>query len=717
LQNDDNDCGSAAFASIARHYGYQMSIEEAKELAQIHQLGQSVWDLADAANDIGIEGRPAYAERYEILKDISTPFIAHYGGEQAHFVVVYKVWENDLIIADPAFGLERMSPETFKKKWSGYIIEFEPKPTFKKRIYSPSAKKIYFNLLRENRYAIYGIIAFSLIISILGLASSYFIKIIIDEILPSQSINNLLFIAGILIVVYTSYFALDITRSLFQARISKRILKGNIKSYVQHVGHLPIRFHETRSLGNLFNRLNDIDRIQYGVSQSFFSLFSDSIFMIISLTVMFLFSSHLFFLVLLFIPVILCITLLFSVSIRKLQRMILIRQGEVADKFMDTFSGIQEVKMHSAENYYLGKIEEKAEGYISLNYRLNLLMSCSNAISYFLITLLSVIILWQGTILVANNVLTLGSMMLFFTLMTFVTSPVNRVASVLYLISDSLTAIERVQGIKDVKQEEQIIEKKTFTTVQGKIRFENVCFEYRKYVPLFQNISFTIDPGQSVAIVGSTGAGKTTLIKLLCGFYKPTSGSIYLDETPLSEISYDILRQQISLVSQRPHLFRDNLYRNVTMGDSIDIKTIEDKPWHDSLFGFVKELPQGYLSPVFSAGNNFSAGQIQRLAILRALLHNKPILIFDEATSNLDSITENMILQVLRTECKGKTRVVIGHRLSTIAAADKILVVDNGKIAEEGTFTELVDKKGLFYNLFRLQIEKGTPTPEIKVTN
>ncbi len=708
LQSDENDCGSAAFSSIAKYYGYYMSLEQAKELVQVYQMGQSVWDLSDAAKEIGIEGRPAKAEFYTVLKKVKCPFIAHFGGEQAHFVVVYEVHDDHLIVCDPASGLKILEKEEFEEKWSGYLVEFEPTSDFKNKIITIPSRKLFFNLLSENKKLIISIFILSLIISFIGLASAYFVKIIIDQILPSDSLANITFFGILLVIFYIVHLGLSSIRSYLQAVTTKRVLTGNIMSYLEHVTYLSVRFHETRSVGNLYNRINDIDKIQIAVGQSLISLFCDTVFMFVALSVMLYFSVELSLLVLIFIPAMLFITLIVSVPIKKLQRRTLIKQGEVADKFVDTFRGIKEIKSFLAEKYFIKRIKNKSSEYITTNFKLNILMYISNALNYFILSLLIVFVLWHGTTLVSSGVLTLGSMMLFFSLIAYVTSPVENFASVIFLVLDAMAAIDRVHGIKEMPLEKDLYGgKDDLKEVDGRVDFNNVSFGYRKKFPVLKDISFSVKPGQMCAIVGETGVGKTTLVNLICGFYKPTYGKILIDSKPVHEISIDSLRDNISMVRQRSHLFGDSLYRNITMGEDVSLEKIQKNAKDMKAFNFIYDLPQRFYSPVFSGGNNFSAGQVQRISVLRALIRDKPILIFDEATSNLDSVTEKMILDVLKRERKDKTTFVIGHRLSTIALADKIIVLDKGRLVESGTFNELVKLRGVFYTLFQPQLNAG----------
>ena len=384
----------------------------------------------------------------------------------------------------------------------------------------------------------------------------------------------------------------------------------------------------------------------------------------------------------------------------------MISQGRVADKFIDTFSGIKEVKISSSEKYFVEQIKNNTNEYIKNTVKLNWYSTIYGGLNFFIISVLTLVLLWKGTLLVSAGTFSLGSLMLFFSLIAYVTGPVQRFSDVVFLVSEAMAAIDRIQGSIELPKEKDVFTgKETLKNIKGKIEFNHVTFGYRQHTPIIKDVSFTIEPGQTCAIVGETGVGKTTLANLICGFYPTFSGDILIDDLSIKNISITSLREHLALVPQSSHLFHDSLYYNIAMGKEITVEQIEEKLRISKAFEFIDSLPQKYYTPVFSGGSNFSAGQIQRISIIRALVSEKPILIFDEATSNLDSITEKMILDLLTKERKGKTTIVIGHRISTIAFADKILVLDKGSLVEEGTFTELITRKGFFYSLFQTQLE------------
>ncbi|MFC1593932.1 peptidase domain-containing ABC transporter [Candidatus Omnitrophota bacterium] len=705
LQSDENDCGSAAFATIAKHYGYHMNLEQACELVQVHQMGQSVWDLKDAAEDIGLEGRPAHAI-YSAIKQVEWPFIAHYGGELAHFVVVYEVHDNYVVVGDPASGIEIQSREEFEKKWSGYIVEFEPTDKFKKTVIAEPAHKLFWRIIVENRALIRFIIVLSFILSFISIASSYFVKVVIDTVLPGKRLDVLGLMATALIIIYLVQLSLQIFRAWLQATIGNKIERTRLLQYLEHLAFLPLRYHETRSGANLYNRLTDIERIRFAASNSLISLFSDCLFMIVALFVMVLNSPALTVLVLGFIPVLLIIIFAFGLPIRRMQGLTMGRMGEVASRFFDMLSGISEIKIFSAEQHFIGRIREKTDDYIRSTFNLNILQSFSYSLGFLIVSLLTVALLWKGAHFVTAGEITLGQMMFFFSLVAFVVSPIQRSMGVFFGVQDALVAIERVQGIADIRLEKEVFSgKKQLVQVRGKIEFQHVTFGYNRRQNVLDDISFSVNPGEICAIVGETGVGKSTLIKLICGFYKIDSGTICIDDISLNELSIESLRENICAVFQRPHLFSESLYKNIVMDDDTPVKELEERFKAIPAFQFIEQLPQKYLSQVFCGGSNFSEGQIQRIAILRAITRNSPLLIFDEATSNLDSETEKIILNLLKKEREGKTTIIVGHRISTIALADKIIVLDKGKIAETGGFKELIARHGQFYNLFRAQLE------------
>ncbi|MBF0384703.1 MAG: peptidase domain-containing ABC transporter [Candidatus Omnitrophica bacterium] len=706
LQSDENDCGAACFATIARHYGYYMNLEQANELVQVHQMGQSVWDLKAAALEIGLDGYPAKAV-YSALKEIEWPFIAHYGGEIAHFVVVYEVYDGFIVIGDPARGIEVQSKEEFQEKWSGYLVEFMPTQAFKKAVVTIPAYRLFCRIILEYLPLLRWILVLSVFLSLAGMASSYFVKVVIDNIIPQETVSALTALTYLLISIYFFQFILIIFRGWIQSHIGREIEENNLFKYFDHIFRLPLKFHEVRSTGNLYNRMLDIQRIRIAISESLVSLFSDFIFMIAAFTVMFFYNAQLAMWVLSFIPVLILVIFVFSLPIRRQQGIYMGKTGEAASSFIDALNGISELKIFSAEEHFISRLKKKTQEYIQSNFNLNILLTVSSAMSLLGVSLLTVFLLSHGAMLVSGGKITLGEMMFFFSLVAFVVSPIQRSSNVFFLVQDALVAIERIYAICEIKLENKAFcGQKIVEEMKGKIEFKDVSFGYRKKRNILENINFIVNPGEILAIVGETGVGKSTLTKLICGFYMIDSGDILFDDVSLKELDMLSLRKNISAVFQRPHLFNESIFHNITMGGPFPLEQVEKMFQQKKAFQFIDNLPQKYLANVFSGGSNFSEGQIQRIAILRALARNSPVLIFDEATSNLDSQTEETILEILRKERKNKTTIIVGHRLSTISLADNIIVLKDGKIAESGSLKRLMEKKEYFYRLFHAQLEE-----------
>ena len=708
LQSDENDCGAAAVSTVAGHYGYWMNIEQAKELVNLNQSGQNLWDLAYAAEQIGFEGKPAHAI-YSAIQQIPWPFIAHYKGDAGHYVVVYEVHNDYVVVANPAFGIEILTKNEFEEKWSHYIVEFRRRKDFSPRRVTVSPYTFFFELVKENKNIITILFFFTIIFSFFGVISSYFVKIIVDDILPSKEIGKLTFLGCLFIMFYGMQFLLGFFQANLQIKMGNRIQIDSLYKYFERIFFLPQRFYETHTVGNLVSKVFDTERIRDAIGENIIALCSDLIFMMVGIILMALHSVPLTLLVLSFLPVFLILVLVFYLPILRLQYASMEKQGEVSTSFIDTLTGVSEVKMSSSERYFVENIKKKAQAVIVNNTLLMRLSIVSGQTGSFFMSLLTVLLLWQGALLVFHDALSVGSLMFFFGLAAFVISPIQQVPAVYITVQDTLVTLERLFAIIKLPLEKEIFSgRRTLSDIKGKIDFENVSFGYRKDAMILKDINFSLKAGKTLAIVGETGVGKTTLAKLLCGFYKVNGGLMRIDGCPLEELSLEALRQHVGVVFQRSYLFADTLYKNLTMGKSISEEEIKKKFEHSGAFQFINELPQGLSTLIRPGGGNLSEGQIQRIAILRTLIKDPTILIFDEATSNLDSATEKMILEFLTEKRKGKTTIIIGHRLSTVAAADAIIVLDGGRIVEQGSLRELIDKKEYFYALFKTQLEAGS---------
>jgi ABC-type bacteriocin/lantibiotic exporter with double-glycine peptidase domain len=383
----------------------------------------------------------------------------------------------------------------------------------------------------------------------------------------------------------------------------------------------------------------------------------------------------------------------------------MVRGEEFGGHMIDAFDGLRTIKIFSAEKRYQGLLKSKLSNLVAARYDNRIAMGLPTTWSMLATSLVTASMLWYGSSQVMAGQMTLGQLIVLFGMVAFYLNPVQRLPNMLLQIRNALIGMERLEEILVLSQEhERVTEPMVLPPVTGRIEFDRVSFGYKARRPVLKDISFAIEPGETVAIVGETGSGKTSLANLVAGFYLPTQGDVRIDGISTRNILPDDLRQSVSAVFQSSRLFQHSLRENITMLDDIPLERVREVAGLANAATFIDELLRGYDAQVARGGDNFSSGQAQRIALARALLKDAPILILDEATSNLDGATEQAILQALEENRRGRTTIVIAHRLSTVIRADRILVMDQGQIVEGGTHEELLRKQGRYHELFHCQV-------------
>jgi len=376
---------------------------------------------------------------------------------------------------------------------------------------------------------------------------------------------------------------------------------------------------------------------------------------------------------------------------------------------VESLNSVSTIKQFGIEQFANLKTEMRFVHLIKNTYKSIYGSIMANGGIEFVSTGITIALLWAGSYFVINRELTPGTLMLFYSLIAYILGPVGKLISSNQTIQDAMIAADRLFQIMDLECEEEESQKIYLERdMIGDIRFENVAFRYGSRKQVFKSLNLVISRGQTTAIVGESGSGKTTLISLLQNLYPIQKGSIYIGNYPISQVSNESLRQLVGSVPQQIELFAGSIIENIAIGDfNPDLKRISDLCEQLGIQKFIEKLPNSYLTLIGEHGISLSGGERQRIAIARVLYKNPEILIFDEATSSLDSISEGFVKQTLNELAKqGKTIIIIAHRLSTVKNADSIVVLDDGKTLETGTHHELLEKEGIYFNLWKEQFDE-----------
>ncbi|MDR0891939.1 MAG: peptidase domain-containing ABC transporter [Mediterranea sp.] len=708
-QHDITDCGAACLASVCAHYGLKFPVSRIRQYAYTDKKGTNIIGLIEASNRLGMVGKGVRALP-ESLKMVPLPAIAHVvvDGRLLHFVVIYKVDDKNVTLMDPADGRMHEKPlDEFAKEWSGILVLLQPQETFQKGNQKTSLLRKFFQLLAPHKSVMAQALFGALIFSILGLATSVYVGKITDYVLVDKNINLLNLMGIIMIVIILLRTFIGSMKSILALKTGQQIDATLILGYYKHLLTLPQQFFDTMRVGEIISRVNDAVKIRNFINNVSLDLVVNFLILLFSVGVMFVYSWKLALVTLVAAPLFLLIFWQFNRLNRKYQRRIMESGADLESQLVESLNAISTIKRFGIEEYANLKTEIRFVSLLKNTYRSIYGAIMAQGGIQFVSAAVTVAVLWVGSVYVIDRELTPGALILFYSLINYVITPISSLISSNQTIQDALIAADRLFQIMDLEREQDDSQKMELEAEMiGDITFENVSFRYGSRKDVFNGLNLTIEKGKTTAIVGGSGSGKTTLVSLLQHIYPLQAGRIAIGGYDIAQIDNSSLRAQIGTVPQQIELFAGNVIENIAIGDlSPDMKRVVDLSERLGLKEFIEKLPNGYVTYIGEHGTSLSGGECQRIAIARALYKQPEILIFDEATSSLDSLSERYVRQALRDlALAGKTIVIIAHRLSTVRNADAIVVLEEGKVVETGTHDTLLRSDGVYSQLWNEQV-------------
>lgn len=704
-QQSSSDCGAACLAMIARYWGKPLPLYLIREQASVGRSGASLKSLAKGAELLGFQARPVRASLNRMAEQ-PNPWIAHWDG--VHYVVVYKVTRSRVMIGDPALGRQSLSKEEFQAHWTGYALLLDPTTQLQKTEVKQTSFSRYMGALLPYRSVIWQILLLSILIQVFGLVTPLFTQIILDRVVVQRSLNTLnVFAIGLLLFGVWS-LGLGAVRQYLLSYFSNRLDLTLISGFINHTLKLPLKFFESRRVGDIITRVQENQKIQRFLIQQVVLAWLGFLTGFVYLGLMLYYNWQLTLLVLLMIPPIVLLTLGATPFLRRISRQIF---KEVADQnsvLVEMLTGIATVKSAAAEHELRWRWEDHLTRQLNMQFRGQKFGIGLQAASGLINSVGGTLLLWYGAMLVIQEQLTIGQFVAFNMMIGYVISPVISLVDLWNDLQEILISIERLDDIFEAKPEETAEEALlVMPPVIGKVEFEDVTFRYNEDSDqnTLQNISFKVEPGQTIAIVGRSGSGKSTLVKLLEGLYHSTQGRVLVDDHDLRHVSPQSLRSQMGVVPQECFLFSGSISENIALyRPNYSLEAVIEAAKLAEAHAFIQAMPLGYNTKVGERGSSLSGGQRQRVAIARALLGNPRILVLDEATSSLDTESERRFQRNLAQISRDRTTFIIAHRLSTVRNADCILVIDRGVLVEQGNHPELMEQKGLYYHLAQQQL-------------
>ncbi|HIK14624.1 MAG TPA: ATP-binding cassette domain-containing protein [Leptolyngbyaceae cyanobacterium M33_DOE_097] len=704
-QQSSADCGIACLAMIGRYWGVNFGVAQLRHSTDVGRSGISLKHLARTAEQLGFQAQPVRASLGRL--ESMPPWIAHWRGD--HYVVVYRTKGDRLLIADPAEGKQTLTKSAFLSQWSGYALLLEPGGQL-----NPPEGKFQQSLWQFSKLLwaysgiIWQILILSLLIQVFGLVPPLLTQVILDQVVVQKSTSMLHVFAFGLVLFSIWRIILTGVRQYLIDFCSNRLDLTLISGFINHTLRLPLKFFESRQVGDIITRLQENQKIQQFFIRHAVSTWLDALMAIVYLGLMFYYNWRLALLVVCLIPPITLLTISSTPFLKRISRETFSKTAKQNSQVVEMISGVATVKSSTAEREVRWRWEENLTAMLNARFKSQKLANGLQVAGGGIHALGSAALLWYGALLVIQDQLTIGQFVAFNMLIGNVINPVLTVVGVWDEFQEVTISVERLNDVFLAEPEEHLAQSMLqLPPICGEVKFEAVNFSYApgsdRYI--LQNITFSVTPGQTIAIVGRSGSGKSTLIKLLQGLYLPDSGRILIDGHDIRHVSLQSLRSQLGVVPQECFLFTGTLLENIRLFRSeISLEQVIEAARLAEAHAFIQELPLGYNTQVGERGTNLSGGQRQRIAIARALLNNPAILILDEATSSLDSESERRFQHNLSCVSRDRTTFIIAHRLSTVQTADRILVLDRGWLVEQGTHAELIHQQGLYYHLSQQQL-------------
>jgi ATP-binding cassette, subfamily B, bacterial MsbA len=550
----------------------------------------------------------------------------------------------------------------------------------------------------------------SIIAGVFGFSPAIMLKYLFDLVIPSGKLEYLYTFCIIIVVVYFIKGVAHYIQAYFMAWVGQRVILDMRTKVFEHVTHLSLHFFKKNKAGELIARIiSDISLMEMAVSRVLGQLVLKTFSLFPPLIAVFYISWKLAILALFALPLVLYPIIIFAQKLKKVASKGQQQMGHLTSTMSESFYGIQVIKAFNMESFEKKRFMKFNRDYYSALMKAARVTAMSSPLMEMIGAIAAAIIFGIGLKMVIDEEMTQGNLMAFLTSLFLMYNPIKTLSRINYDIQRAIAGAERVYDLLDQENPiKDLSDAKVIDRVKGDILFSDVSFEYDENDPILQNVSIDIPSGETVALVGVSGVGKSTLVNLIPRFYDATSGSILIDDIDIRKITLKSLRENIGIVTQETILFNDTIVNNIAFGrDDFTTAQIESVSRAAFAHDFISELPAGYNTVIGERGVSLSGGQRQRIAIARALLKNPPILILDEATSSLDSESETLIQLALDKLIQNRTTIVVAHRLSTIRNADRIAVMDKGRIIEIGKHEDLIAKKGIYKNLYDLQFSNS----------
>ena len=727
-QFDSIDCGPACLQIISRFYGREYSLNLLRSLSNVGPEGVSVLGICRAAEKLGFNSTLVKISYSDLASRVNLPCIAHW--QQNHFLVVYKITAKYVYLSDPGSSRQKVTVAAFKKNWIsdveddekiGIVIALEMLPAFKTINLEDSTipqtnkteglKYLFQHLFSHKKVIIQ--IAFGLFFSTLfTLILPFLTQSIIDSGIKDKDINFIYLLVFGQIAIYTGQLVIEFIQNWLLMYVGSKINVTMVSEFLSKIMAMPIKYFDTKLSGDLLQRIDDHKRIERFLTSKTLGLVFQVLLFAAFVTVLAFYNINVFICFMIGTVAYIGWVLLFHRKRRILDFQKFIELSKNQSKQIEIINGMQDIKLHNSERQKRWEWQEIQARLFDINLRYLSLEQYQRLGAKFINSIKNIIITLIATKAVIAGEMSLGQLIAIQFIVGELNSPLSSAIDFIQSYQEAKISLDRIGEMQNPQiADNSLTDHLLHPLSSGSLQLKKVSFTYAgtHYSKVLKEVDIHIPEGKTTAIVGLSGSGKTTLLKLLMKFYEPTEGQIIVGDINLKSINEHIWRDKCGSVLQDGYVFSDTIARNIALGvESIDHEKLFEAAKIANIQEFIDSLPLGYNTRIGPEGIGVSQGQRQRLLIARAIYKNPDYIFFDEATNALDANNEKKIIRNLDEFFKGRTVVVVAHRLSTVINADKIYVLENGSIIESGSHRELIDKSGAYFTLIKNQLELGS---------
>ncbi|NCT93206.1 MAG: peptidase domain-containing ABC transporter [Chitinophagaceae bacterium] len=705
-QQDATDCGPACLVAVAASYNVRYTIATIRQWAGTDGRGTNMLGMINACRKMGMEAKAVRATSDHLLL-IPLPAIAHLQMENGllHFVVIATVQENRIRIMDPATGLLQWWPlKKFAQRWSGILLlpeapALEP-GAGKTRL---GFRRLWY-LMEPHRHLLWSSLAGALIYTLLGLSMAIYLQWLLDIVLSGTDTSLLNGMSSLLLFIIWIQVVLGTIRSYMGIQIGQHVDAGLLMGYYRHLMHLPQRFFDSMRIGEIISRVNDAGRIRQFMSETIMQWIVNSCILLSSLLLMFIYQRQLALMLLLLMPVYGIIYWIGNRFNRRWQRVSMEQLASLEAALVDGLQSVTTHKKFGTQQMAVDRVESRALDLIQTMGRTG---RGNNTIGYMtegFTKTITILVLWVGSDMVLRQALTAGTLLSFYAIAEYFTGPVQMLIGASKSIQENAIATDRLLDILDLEEEALYAKQKIVLPDQlclGPIVFRGVDFQHGPRRVLFEDLNLIIQPARLTGITGESGAGKSTVFAMLLKLYPLAAGQISINNIDIALMDTCYLRQRISTVPQQVHLLPGTLLENICLDQPAEMGYIQELAQRTGLHVVVDQLPDGYDTVLQDRGIQLSGGELQKLALVRALYRKPDILLLDEASASLDRPGEEAVMQTIKWYvAQGKTVVFIAHRMQVLQQCDEVLVLSGGKLVQQGTHAVLMQQAGVYRNLW-----------------